>query len=35
MDVIMILTNKMYRVLDGDRNPNALLDIYHTWEKYI
>ncbi|KAF6633283.1 hypothetical protein H6F38_09805 [Paenibacillus sp. EKM208P] len=35
MDVIMIVTNKMYLVLDGERNPNTLFDIYHTWEKYI
>ncbi|MCP3744528.1 MULTISPECIES: hypothetical protein [Paenibacillus] len=35
MDVIMIVTNEMYLVLDGERNPNALFDIYQTWEKYI
>ncbi|KJD45075.1 hypothetical protein QD47_13870 [Paenibacillus terrae] len=35
MDVIMIVTNKMYLVLDGERNPNALFDIYNTWKKYI
>ncbi len=35
MDVIMIVRNEMYLVLDGERNPNALFDIYHTWEKYI
>ncbi|WP_348621928.1 hypothetical protein [Paenibacillus polymyxa] len=35
MDVIMIVTNKMYLVLDGERNPNALFDIYHTWKEFI
>jgi hypothetical protein len=35
MDVIMILSNKMFAVLKGQRNPNALFDIYHTWKEFI
>ncbi|WP_049827767.1 hypothetical protein [Paenibacillus polymyxa] len=35
MDVIMIVTNKMYSILKRQRNPNALFDIYHTWEEFI
>lgn len=35
MDVIMIVTNEMYLVLDGERNANALFDIYHTWKEFI
>lgn len=35
MDVSRIASNKMFAVLKGKRNPNALFDIYHTWEEFI
>ncbi|WP_342428411.1 hypothetical protein [Paenibacillus sp. FSL L8-0158] len=35
MDVIMIVTNKMFAVLKGQRNLNALFDINHTWKEFI
>ncbi len=35
MDVIRIVLNKMFAVLKGQRNPNALFDIYHMWEEFI
>ncbi|MGP0577714.1 hypothetical protein ACTP13_11975 [Paenibacillus peoriae] len=35
MDVIRIVSNKMYAILKEQRNPNALFDIYHIWEGYI